>query len=237
MVYVIGHRGAAGVMPENTLKGFRYAIELGVDGVECDVHLTRDGHLVVMHDETVDRTTNGTGRIRELDLAAIRALDAGDGERVPTLDEVSALVRGRVKLLCELKGEGVEDAAVEAVLARDMTAEVTFTSFHLDRIARVRQRDEALQVGAIFLAPTEDDLRRAADLGARGVGIFYRNLCLRLVEMAHDLGLDVRAWNPDTLREQQAMIALGVDGISTNRPDILLRHLRERSSDVEMAGG
>ena len=92
MVYVVGHRGAAGVLPENTLAGFRYAIELGVDYVECDVHLSRDGQLVVMHDATVDRTTDATGAICDLDFNRIRALDAGEGEQIPTLDEVLALV-------------------------------------------------------------------------------------------------------------------------------------------------
>ncbi len=228
MVYVVGHRGAAGVVPENTLKGFRYAIELGVDYVECDVHLTRDGHLVVIHDETVSRTTNGRGRVRDLDFVIVRSLDAGEGQQIPTLDEVLSTIRGRVRLLCELKGEGVEDAAVDAVLARDMAKDVIFTSFHLDRLARVRERGDDLQIGVIFQDPGEDDLRRAVDLGACSVGIHYRNLCLRLVDEAHDLGLDVRAWNPDTLREQKAMIALGVDGVSTNRPDILIRYLREQ---------
>ncbi|NOZ29766.1 MAG: glycerophosphodiester phosphodiesterase [Chloroflexi bacterium] len=228
MVYVVGHRGAAGVVPENTLKGFRYAIELGVDYVECDVHLTRDGHLVVIHDETVSRTTNGRGRVRDLDFVIVRSLDAGEGQQIPTLDEVLATIRGRVRLLCELKGEGVEDAAVDAVLARGMAKEVIFTSFHLDRLARVRERGDDLQIGVIFQDPGEDDLRRAVDLGACSVGIHYRNLCLRLVDEAHNLGLDVRAWNPDTLREQKAMIALGVDGVSTNRPDILIRYLREQ---------
>ncbi|HIE27612.1 TPA: glycerophosphodiester phosphodiesterase, partial [Candidatus Poribacteria bacterium] len=82
MVYVVGHRGAAGVEPENTIRGFRYALELGVDYAECDVHLTKDNHLIVMHDETVDRTTNSTGAIRNLTFAEIRSLDAGKGERV-----------------------------------------------------------------------------------------------------------------------------------------------------------
>src|SRR5687767_602891 len=114
MIYVVGHRGAAGVLPENTRKGFRYAIDLGVDLIECDVHRTRDGRLVVMHVGTVDRTTNGHGAIREMNFAAIRALDAGHVEQVPILDEVLATVQGKVGLLCELKGEGVEDATVDA---------------------------------------------------------------------------------------------------------------------------
>ena len=228
MIYVVGHRGAAGVVPENTLKGFRYAIELGVDSVECDVHLTRDEQLIVMHDETVDRTTNGSGRIRELDFATIRSLDAGDGEQVPTLDEVLAAVQGKVQLLCELKGEGVEDAAVEAVLARGMESEVVFTSFDMARIAKVRQRGDHIQIGAIFGDPTDEDMARAVDLGVKGIGIHYRNLCLRMVQQALDAGLDLRAWNPDTLQEQKAMIALGVTGVGTNRPDILVRYLKEQ---------
>lgn len=229
MVYVVGHRGAAGVFPENTLKGFRYAIELGVDLVECDVHLTRDGHLIVMHDEKVDRTTDGAGLVRELDLGSIRELAAGEGERVPTLDEVLATVGGKVGLLCELKGEGVEDAAVDAVIARAMEAEVMFTSFNLDRLARVRRRGDHLQIGAIFADPSHEDVERALGLGARAIGVHYKNVSLGFVQQALDAGLDIRAWNPDTLAEQKAMIALGVGGISTNRPDILLRYLKDQA--------
>jgi glycerophosphoryl diester phosphodiesterase len=228
MVYVVGHRGAAGVLPENTLKGFRYAIDLGVEYVECDVHLSRDNHLVVMHDDRVDRTTNGTGRIRDLPLSAIRGLDAGDGHQVPTFDEVLALVQGRVKLLCELKGEGVEEAAVEAVAGRNMEAEVIFTSFYLDRLERVRRRGDHLRLGAILPDPGEQEIARTLELRVMGVGIYYRNLCLRQAERVLEEGLDLRAWNPDTLREQKAMIGLGVTGISTNRPDLLVEYLNKQ---------
>ena len=225
MIYVVGHRGAAGVVPENTIKGFHYAIDLGVDYVECDVHLSRDQHLVVMHDEKVDRTTNGTGSIRDLDFDAIRRLDAGQGAQVPTLAEVLETVQGKVKLLCELKGEGVEDATVQAVQQRHMEAGVIFPSFHLDRLERVRRHGEHLQLGAIFADPDPDDIARALELKAVGTGVYYKNLCLRLVEQVLETGMDLRAWNPDTLPEQQAMIALGVTGVSTNRPDILIDYL------------
>ena len=226
MIYVVGHRGAAGVLPENTIKGFQYAIDLGVDYVECDVHLTWDEKLVVMHDERVDRTTKGIGPIRQMNFDTIRNLDAGQGEQVPTLDEVLSTVQGKVKLLCELKGEGVEDAAVETVQARHMEEDVLFTSFHMESLERVRARGAHLRLGAIFADPEEDDIARALDLQVAGIGIHYRNLCLRLVEYVLEAGLDLRAWNPDTLPEQQAMIALGVTGVSTNRPDILLGHLK-----------
>ena len=232
MVYVVGHRGAAGVMPENTIKGFRYAIELGVDYVECDVHLSRDKQLMVMHDATVDRTTNGRGAIRDLTAARIRSLDAGQGEQVPLLDEVLETVRGEVHLLIELKGTGVEHAAVEAVKAQSMQEYVTFTSFALERLALVREMGKEYRLGAILPNPTDFDLARAVELQAVGIGIRYTNLCLRHVEAAHALGLEVRAWNPDMWDEQQAMITLGVDGISTNRPDILLSNLGRQGEQV-----
>ena len=228
MIYVVGHRGAAGVLPENSLKAFRYAIDLGVDYVECDVHLTWDDQLIVMHDDKVDRTTDGTGLIRSMTFDAVRRLDAGDGEQVPTLDEVLETVQGKVKLLCELKGEGVEEAAVDAVQARKMEAEVIFTCFHIGRLERVRARGDHLQLGAILPNPGEEEITRALELRVKGVGIHYRNLCLRQVDRVLGAGLDLRAWNPDTLHEQKAMIGLGVTGISTNRPDILMEYLRKR---------
>jgi glycerophosphoryl diester phosphodiesterase len=233
MVYVVGHRGAAGVMPENTLKGFRYALELGVDYVECDVHWTRDRHLVVMHDTTVDRTTNGSGAIGAMTLARLRMLDAGQGEQVPTLNEVLATVRGKALLLCELKGIGVERAAVAMVDAHGMADDVTFISFELARLAMVREMGRHYRVGAIFPNPTEFDLARAAEIGATSIGVHYRNLSLRIIEEAHAKGLEVRAWNPDTWREQRAMIALGVEGVGTNRPDILLTHLQTVDEDED----
>ncbi|MBM3213431.1 hypothetical protein FJZ36_00720 [Candidatus Poribacteria bacterium] len=226
MVYVVGHRGAAGVLPENTVPGFEYAIRLGCTYTECDVHLTRDDRLVVMHDATVNRTTNGSGAIRDLTFDEIRALDAGDGNQVPTLDEVLAVTQGRIRLLCELKGEGVEDAAVECVRTREMEGEVVFTSFALDRVERVRQMSDDLRIGAIISNPSDSDIARAVDIGASAVGVQYKNVRLGIVERALSAGLEIRAWNPDTLREQKAMIGLGVSGISTNRPDILLAYLR-----------
>src|SRR5437660_7666970 len=111
----VGHRGAAALEPENTIRSFRRAIELGCDFAECDVHLTRDGQLAVMHDAAVDRTTNGSGPISDFTMAELKQLDAGQGERVPTLDEVLETVRGRIKLLIELKGPGTEALTVQTV--------------------------------------------------------------------------------------------------------------------------
>ena len=233
MVMVVGHRGAAGVLPENTILGFEYAIRLGVDAVECDVHLSRDAQLVVMHDRTVERTTNGHGAIRDLTVARLRTLDAGQGERVPLLTEVLETVRGRVALLCELKGAGVEQAAVSAVQAADMVEQVIFTSFVIERLAAVRRLGRQFRLGAILPDPHEVDLAHAAALGAENIDVHYRNVNLRILEEADRRGLRVVAWNPDTWREQRALLGLGVEIISTNRPDLLLPRVAALADGAE----
>lgn len=224
----VGHRGAAGLEPENTVRGFRRAIELGVDWVECDVHLTRDGRLAVIHDESVDRTTDGHGPVSAFTLDELKRLDAGMGERIPSLEEVLETVRGHVRVLVELKGAGVEAAAVAIVSAAGMADDVTFTSFHLDRILRVRQIAPSQSTGAIFGDPPPDACARAATAGARSLGINHRFLSPILVQEARDRRLPLRAWNPDTEPEIEAMVDLGVDGIGSNRPDLLLAVLRRR---------
>jgi len=222
MLCIVGHRGAAGVLPENTLKGFRYAIELGVDAVECDVHLSRDGQLVVMHDERLDRTTNGCGRIAATDLAEIRHLDAGDGEKVPTLDEVLETVAGKCALFCELKADGTETAAVERVLARGMEQEVLFISFDLDRLARIKQRQSNLRVGAVSGFVGAGDMDRLVGLGVEHVGVQFRSVSMATVERAREAGVELGVWTPNKLSEMKAMMALGIDCITTDRPDILV---------------
>ncbi len=226
MIQVVAHRGIAATEPENTLRGFRRAVELGAEWTECDVRLTGDGRLVVMHDETVDRTTNGAGKVLDLTFERIRALDAGKGERVPTLEEVLAVLKGRLHLHLELKAPGVEQLAVGAVKGVQMDREVQFTSVDLGRLRNVKEMDPSLDVGAIFGEPSDDCCQQALDVGAGSVHIFYKNMTRGLVEQAHRLGLAITAWSPDLEPEWRAMMALGVDLICTNRPDRLIAMLR-----------
>ena len=226
MVEVVAHRGAAALAPENTLAGFRLAVELGADCTECDVHLTRDGRPVVIHDPTVDRTTDGTGAVAEMSFEEVRALDAGQGERVPTLGEVLDVVRGHLRLEVELKGEGVVQAAVDAVVCAGMAADVVFTGFELDRLCAVKAMDPALHTAALFYAPPRDSARWGAAIGAEAVHVNYRHLTLGMVELAHERGLRVGAWNPDDESGWRAMLALGTDVLCTNRPDALIEALR-----------
>ncbi|MBI4497497.1 MAG: glycerophosphodiester phosphodiesterase [Chloroflexi bacterium] len=144
---VIGHRGAPRRAPENTLASFAAALDLGVDGVEFDVHLSRDGIPVVIHDPTLERTTNGHGLVSDLTLAELRSLDAGAGERIPTLREVVDLVRGNVELQVEIKGTtpGMVAATVAVLRESGMLDATLVTSFHHALVREVREVEAFLR--------------------------------------------------------------------------------------------
>ena len=217
-----GHRGAAELEPENTRLSIQKAIDLSVDQVEIDVHLTRDQHLVVIHDATVDRTTDGQGAVADFALEEIKQLDAGKGERIPTLQEVIDLVRGKVVLQIELKGPDTAEPVVRAVERNSMESEVLLTSFVHERLREARQLNPSLALGALWSNPPDDACKQAIDMGAEAIHIQHQNIDAQLVQKAHAHGLKIRAWNPDTVEEIQRAIDLGVDAIGSNRPDLLI---------------
>ena len=224
-VKIIGHRGAAGLEPENTLRSFRRALELGVDVIECDVRLTRDGRIVLLHDATVDRTTNGTGAVGDLTFEQLRALDAGQGERVPTLLELLELAAGRVEVHIELK----DPSAFEGVLAQlaelSLRDTAILTSGDTEVLRRVRAADAAIRMEHIFADPPADAVARAASVRAARISSHFTRLTRTFVDEAHRSGLEVIAWPPNTPADQRQAIALGVDLICTDRPDVLVATL------------
>ena len=217
-----GHRGAAKLEPENTLLSIQKAIDLDVDQIEIDVHLTRDQHLVVIHDTTVDRTTDGQGAIADFTLAEIKQLDAGKGERIPTLQEVIDLVRGKVVLQIELKGPDTAEPVIQAVKQNDLENGVLLTSFVHERLREARRLNPTLRLGALWGDPPPDACEQAIDIGAEAIHIQHLNINPELVQKAHAHGLKIRAWNPDTVEEIQRVVDLGVDAIGSNRPDLLM---------------
>ena len=226
MIKVVGHRGAAGLEPENTLGSIEKGIGLGVDQVEIDVRLTRDGQLVVIHDETVDRTTNGYGYVKELAFDELRRLDAGKGERVPTLKDVLELTKGKVILQTELKVREAAEPVVSLVEEVDAVGNVVITSFMHDLLEKVHQLNADLRTGALFFDAQADICQKALNVHSDTIHVYYKNIDASLVEQAHRRGLKVEAWNPNEAEEMKRMIDLGVDVVSSNRPDILLDLLR-----------
>ena len=225
MIEVIGHRGVAGLEPENTLRSFRHAIELGVDYVECDIHLTADGWPVVIHDETVDRTTNGSGPVAQMAFADLRRLDAGGGERVPTLEEVLDCIQGHCGAHIELKGDGCEETVLRYVEYKGMLDDVVLTSGQTQRLRRLRTLNAKVAIEHIFADPPPDAIPRATSVRASRVSAHYTHATPEFLAAAHAAFLKVIAWPPNTEATMQAMIDLGVDYICTDRADILMRVL------------
>jgi len=227
MIEVIGHRGAAGLEPENTLRSVRRAIELGVDRVEVDVRVSRDGRLVIMHDETVDRTTNGHGYVRELTLNELRSLDAGMGEKIPTLEEILEFTMGKAKLEIELKVPEATEPTIQLIEELNAENDVIVISFIHELLDRVYDLNPNIKTGALFFDVPKDILRIALKVHASSIHVYYRNVNSELVREAHKSGLEVAVWNPNRIEEMREMIGLGVDAIGSDRPDILIHLLRD----------
>jgi glycerophosphoryl diester phosphodiesterase len=209
----IGHRGAAGHAPENTLLSIETALAIGVDVVEIDVHRSLDGHLIVMHDDRVDRTTNGSGYIRELTLAELRALQPG----VPTLAEVLAAVKDKAALMIEMKVRGIADHVVE--LARG--ASVYYASFLHSELLRIRQLQPNAKTIALIDAVPVSPTAFALDARATHAGIAFESLESKFLGALKDAGIEVFTWTVDDLRDIAHARSLGVDGLISNFPDRL----------------
>ena len=219
---ITSHRGAGFLEPENTLRAIRRAIALGADQVEIDVQLTRDGRLVLMHDATVDRTTNGTGAVADLTFDEIRQLDAGQGEQVPTLDEILTLTDGKITPQIELKGPGTGPAVVQTLNAMGGVDKVVLTSFLHPQLLEIQQLNKHIHLGALWGRLPADVVSRSQQLGVQALHIWHEFIDRPLVADAHVRGLLIRAWNANTAEEMQRLIELGVDAIGSDRPDILL---------------
>lgn len=225
MIKIIGHRGARGLEPENTLRSFQKGIDLGVDYIECDVHMTRDDHIVLMHDHTVDRTTNSKGLVNSFSFDEIRELDAGKGEQVPTLQELLDLARGKVKLHIELKDETATEATVKLVEQNDMADQVFLTSGNTKTLQKVKELNPSIPTEHIFGNPPGDAIERAMSVGAKRISCHINHVTSELVKKAHQNGIEVIAWPPNTLGEAQKAAECDVDLICTDRPDIVTKDL------------
>jgi len=240
---VIGHRGARGYAPENTVPSFEKGIECKANMIEFDVRLTRDSHIVIMHDATVDRTTNGTGLVSQLTLKEIKKLDVGawfspkfKGTKVPTLEEAIASIKGKAKLDIEIKkdsysNEAIEEKLVGEVLKNNILDDTVVSSFDLSSLERIKEIEPHLGVGFLFSQDYDfrQGLKEILRIGGEAIHPGYLHLTAHLVSEAHSRGILVRAWNPNDKEQMGKLIEIGVDGIGTDFPDIL-RSLVENSS-------
>ncbi len=214
----IGHRGVAGVEPENTLRSFVAAERAGLDVVELDLHLSKDGELVVMHDADVDRTTDGTGPIAEKTLAELRALDAGLGERVPVFEE--ALDAVSLPVQAEIKDVAAARTLAEVMLRRDLVRRVEVISFHDEAIVEIARLVPGVRTALVAQYYGPEVVDRAVAAGAGTVCLDIRRLTLEVVERARAADLRVFSWTINTQQQLRLVRAFGLDGATTDYPEI-----------------
>lgn len=207
-----------GVEPENTLRSFVRAEQAGMDAIELDLHLSKDGALVVMHDADVDRTTDGSGPIAELTLAELRELDAGDGERVPVFEEVLDAVSS--PLQAEIKDVAAAKALAEVMLRRDLAGRVEVLSFHDEALAEISRLVPGVRTALVADRWGADVVDRAKAVGAGALVLNIRHLTLETVERAHREGLRVIGWVVNTQDHLRLARALNLDGATTDHPEI-----------------
>jgi glycerophosphoryl diester phosphodiesterase len=234
----LGHRGALSLAPENTLAAFRQACDAGADGVELDVQLSADAHLVIIHDDTLERTTDGQGEVAMRTLAELKQLDAGRwfdpgcaGERIPTLQEVIDLLGNQMLLNIEIKSKSgdsgdLPNRVVECIRRNHLERTVLLSSFNLETLRHVRYTAPELSIGVLYSHPLGED--ELAGLRVEALHPRWTLADERLLQRAHAAGQQVNVWTVDEETDMRRMIALGVDAIITNFPQRLASILRER---------
>jgi len=233
MTLNIAHRGASALAPENTMAAFERAIELGADAIEFDLHLSRDGELVVIHDDTLDRTTDGNGPVHERSLEEIKRLDAGRwfgedfaSQRIPTLMEMLDRFAGKVPLALEVKAgssffPGIEEKVVSALRQYQAIGQAAIASFDHYALRRLKETEPTIRTAALLVGRPVSIAALAGDAKADAVALERSLVTKTDVEACHAAGLQLVVWVVNDPAQMRHFIGLGVDGIITDRPDLL----------------
>jgi glycerophosphoryl diester phosphodiesterase len=242
-VLVTAHRGFSGDAPENTLAAFRKAMDVGSDMMELDVRFSKDGQLVVIHDDTLDRTTNGRGKVSDSTLEELKQLDAGSGfapqfsgEQIPTLKEVLELAKGKIPVNIEIKDDSpgpykitdLADRVLQEVKKSGMAEQVIFSSFYPSSLQRIKERDPRMWVALLF----HRDWNSLGEVtGGRAfsvVNLRHSFLTREKIRRIHREGMKVNTYTVNSEEEMDRFIGWGIDGIITNHPDKLIQILKKK---------
>lgn len=239
-IRIFAHRGFSAVAPENTMAAFRRAAEAGADGLELDVHLSKDGEVVVIHDETVNRTTDGKGKVRELTLEELRRLDAGSrfgkefaGEKIPLLHEVLELVADqKLWLNIELKNNkfpypGLEEKVLEVISRFGLSQKTVYSSFNHYSLQRIKEKQPETDTALLYMAHLIEPWNYAAWAGASSIHPYWPTVTEELVRGCREQGLSLRPFTVNQSRVMGRLIELGVDAIITDKVDLLTDLLAE----------
>lgn len=224
MSRIYAHRGASAELPENTLPAFARAVELGAYGIELDVHLSADGVPVVIHDETVDRTTNGTGAVADLTVEHVQALDAGNGEPIPTLRQVLDLVSGKLHVNIEIKAGEAGDAVL-ALTGEYADLAFAISSFNHDALRHVRRSDPGIELWPLTAAISDEVIATAHEIGAPQINAYDKMLNEEIMAAVSRERLGVWVWTVNDVDRARELIGQGAVGICTDDPAAMIAGL------------
>ncbi|MGO1527478.1 MAG: glycerophosphodiester phosphodiesterase [Senegalia sp. (in: firmicutes)] len=229
---IYAHRGAKGYRPENTMAAFKLAMEMGADGIETDIHLSKDGYLVLIHDEKVDRTTTKKGYIKDMTLAQIKLLDAGSkfseefaGEEIPTLEELIILTKDTdIILNIEIKNNKmnypkIEEKLVELIKKYKIEERVIISSFNHNTIYKIKELDENLKTGILYSRNIKRPIRFAKNIKADALHPKHKRVDFKLMIKAKLTGLEINTFTINNTKQMNKMFKYRVDGIITDYPD------------------
>jgi len=235
----VAHRGGPIDRPENTFAAFDHAPNLGTNWIETDLRSSSDGEIVLIHDGTVDRTTDGTGAVNEMTVAQLKALDAGGwfdmayaGQRIPTLPEFFERYRGKMKSMLEVKDPGhVEERLVSLMHSNDVLTETIIIGSNRESLEKVKSLDVHIQVGWTAFEPTDENIDGALAMGCHHIGLRSHLLTPEIVESIHARGLPVRSTNVPDEAAMRHVIECGVIGMTINFPEKLASYLGGLEAD------
>ena len=217
---IIAHRGASKYQPENTFSSFDKAVELGADMIEFDVRLSLDNKLVAIHDSKVNRTTNGKGKVRNMTAQELKELDAGNGNKIPLIEEIFSKYSGKIKFVIEMKDQDTEEQLLELIYKHDALENVFIVSFSKKMLKRIKYLEPGITTGLIKFLPKniEKDCR---ECGADVIAVFRYFINGKLVKKTEELGLHLFAWTVNDGIQCRKFKKLGLKGIVTDKPDLL----------------
>lgn len=216
---LLGHRGARFEKPENTMSGFLHALKLGMDGIELDVRKTHDQKIIVIHDDTVDRTSNGSGKVSDMSLDELLQLDFGEGEKIQLLEDVIPVICESAILFIELKDDSVEEV-VEIVGNSGFKAKIVIKSFDHRQLKKTNELDPTIELAALMVCTPVDPKLIAESCGASTLSINLSYIDKEFIDRAHQSNIKICGWNCNDLEQMKTYKSLNLDWMGSDIPSL-----------------
>ncbi|MBN1800460.1 MAG: glycerophosphodiester phosphodiesterase [Candidatus Lokiarchaeota archaeon] len=226
-IIVIGHRGANKIAPENTIKSFEKAIALKADFIEFDVHLSKDNRIVVIHDDNTKRTTGTKGKVKNMTLKDLKQLNAGEGEQIPTLEEVIECTTGKINLQIEIKATGMAKYVVRCLESANLINSTLISSFYHDELIHLHSLEPKLKLAPLLFGFKKyKTLNNSIKSNFYAVHLNHKFINKKFIQTAHAHHIKVNAWTVDSKKATRKLNFLGIDGIITNDIEMVLKTVR-----------